>query len=178
MDSINSPGYEEYSFSSSSAKAFLMASLLILRAAVTRPDSGVHGSERSLIFPGISNFSKRAFFASCKFVACPTLIFHNKKGPLCPIFIISSPLVSCSKRVMKALDFLFTDLGKSVGSFLWDLESENTTILSTNEINISLLQRTYSLHLHYILYSVRAWQFWKYKCLPKHSLAILNFFKI
>lgn len=58
--------HDSYNLDSSSEKAFLMASLLIFRAAVTRPDSGVHGLESNLIFAGISNFSKRDFFASCK----------------------------------------------------------------------------------------------------------------
>lgn len=57
---------DSYNLESSSEKAFLMASLLILRAAVTRPESGVHGLQTNLIFAGISNLSKRAFFASCK----------------------------------------------------------------------------------------------------------------
>ena len=43
-----------------------MASLLSLRAAVTKPVSGVHGSESNLIFAGISSFSSRAAFAACK----------------------------------------------------------------------------------------------------------------
>lgn len=59
--------YLAYNFESSSWKVFLMISLLILRAAVTRPVSGVHGSESNLSFAGISNFSRRPFFASCKY---------------------------------------------------------------------------------------------------------------
>lgn len=57
--------YDEYSCARSTENAFLIASLFILRAAVTRPDSGVHGSESNLIFAGISNFSRRAAFPAC-----------------------------------------------------------------------------------------------------------------
>lgn len=58
-----------YSIVSSSEKAFLMlmASLFSLRAAVTNPDSGTHESGSNLIFVGISNLSRCAFFASCKY---------------------------------------------------------------------------------------------------------------
>jgi len=55
---VVSLAYEAYNFESSSSNVFFMASLLSLRAAVTRPDSGVHGSESNLIFAGISNFSR------------------------------------------------------------------------------------------------------------------------
>jgi hypothetical protein len=58
--------HEVYNFERSSEKAFLITSLLILKAPVTRPDSGVHGSESNLIFAGISNLCNRALFASCK----------------------------------------------------------------------------------------------------------------
>lgn len=43
-----------------------MASLFILRAAVTRPVSGVQGSESNLIFAGNSNFSRRAALPACQ----------------------------------------------------------------------------------------------------------------
>lgn len=60
--------HDAYNLARSSEKAFLMTSLLSLRAAVTRLDSGVHRVESNLIFAGISNFSRRAFFASYKLV--------------------------------------------------------------------------------------------------------------
>lgn len=56
---------QEYNLESSSENALLITSLLSLRAAVTSPDSGVHGSGSNLIFTGISNFSRRALFAAC-----------------------------------------------------------------------------------------------------------------
>lgn len=58
--------HDVYNLARSSANVFLMTSLLSLRAAVTKPDSGVHTSESNLIFAGISNFSKRAFLDSWK----------------------------------------------------------------------------------------------------------------
>ncbi|KAL3840000.1 hypothetical protein ACJIZ3_024591 [Penstemon smallii] len=57
--------HEEYSLARSSENFFLITSLLSFKAAVTRPDSGVQGSDSSLIFVGISNFSNRAVFAAC-----------------------------------------------------------------------------------------------------------------
>lgn len=66
-----------------------MASLLSLRAAVTSPDSGVHGSGTSLTLAGISNFSSRACLAAWRTntrqydpivirLACLALILLNK----------------------------------------------------------------------------------------------------
>lgn len=55
-----------YSFSRSSLNFALICSLFILRAAVTKPDSGVHGSNSNLIFEGISNLSSFAAFATCR----------------------------------------------------------------------------------------------------------------
>lgn len=60
--------HDAYNLERSSEKAFLMTSLLIFRAAVTKPDSGVHGFDSNLIFAGISNFSRRTFFATCRLV--------------------------------------------------------------------------------------------------------------
>ena len=55
-----------YSFWSSSLNLDFSCSLFILRAAVTKPDSGVHGSGSNLILAGVSNLSNLEAFATCR----------------------------------------------------------------------------------------------------------------
>ena len=52
--------FHAYSFWRSSLNLAFSCSLFILRAAVTNPDSGVHGSASNFIFAGISDFSSFA----------------------------------------------------------------------------------------------------------------------
>lgn len=56
---------QEYIFFRSFVNAFLMASRLIFIAAVTNPDSGVHGSGSNFTLVGISNLSSFPCFATC-----------------------------------------------------------------------------------------------------------------
>lgn len=54
-----------YSVFRSSLNLVFICSLFSLSAAVTSPDSGVHGSGSNKIFAGISNFSSLAAFPAC-----------------------------------------------------------------------------------------------------------------
>lgn len=62
--SVREENHQAYNCARSSSYVFLITSLLSLSAAVTRPDSGAHGSGISLTLAGVSNFSSRACFAA------------------------------------------------------------------------------------------------------------------